>query len=117
MCIASGVEIFRQTECHESNMVCDQIGYSIFFNALGMNISNLTLYAQLPQDISMGIAQLFNLLASFEFAYFVAPRAAQTLFMALHNFSAVLASYVSLAYAYLLSYEDDELDFTVSIDI
>lgn len=65
----------------------------------------------------MGIAQLFNLLASFEFAYFVGPRAAQTLFMALHNFSVVLTSYVSLAYTHLLSSEKHKLDFTVSIDI
>ena len=75
------------------------------------------MYAQLPQNISMGIAQLFNLLASFEFAYFVGPRAAQTLFMALHNFSVVLTSYVSLAYTHMLSNAGYALDFTVSIDV
>ena len=60
MCIAGGVEILRQ-HCCPGSSVPEQTN------------SNLIIYAQLPQDITVGLAQLFALLANFEFAYFVAP--------------------------------------------
>jgi len=65
----------------------------------------------------MGIAQLFGLLASFEFAYFVAPRSAQSLFMSLHYIATRIASYIYVAYVSVLGKHEIYLDFKVNIKI
>jgi hypothetical protein len=86
-------------------------------NQSNLNISNLPIYAQLPQNIGMQLAQLFSLLASLEFAYFAAPRSAQALFITLHSFSAIVASYIRNAYTFVLQKHEIDLDFDVSIKI
>lgn len=65
----------------------------------------------------MGIAQLFGLLASFEFAYFVAPRSAQSLFMSLHFISRGIASYIGAACFAEANKHSFDLHFYVSIKI
>lgn len=103
MCIAGGVEILRQ-HCCPGSSVPEQTN------------SNLTIYAQLPQDITVGLAQLFALLANFEFAYFVAPRSAQSLFMSLHYISRTIGSYITDADTHMFQNNSSSLlDFSVSI--
>lgn len=75
-----------------------------------MNNSNLSIYAQLPQHITIGIAQMFGLLAGLEFAYFVAPRSAQSLFMSFHFISRIITGYIPMIYRTFY-----EIDFNVSI--
>lgn len=62
----------------------------------------------------MSIAQLFGLLASLEFAYFVAPRSAQSLFMSLHFCSIGIASFIGAAYINFFPRSDIILDFQVN---
>lgn len=63
----------------------------------------------------MGMAQLFGLLASFEFAYFFAPRSAQSLFMSLHFISRGIASYFGVACIIVLKKYSYDMLFNVSI--
>lgn len=70
---------------------------------LDSNESNVTIYAQLPQNIFMGFSEVFAMVASFEFAYFAAPRSAQTLFMSLRFCSMGIASFIGAAYFTLFS--------------
>jgi len=65
----------------------------------------------------MGVAQLFGLLASFEFAYFVASRSAQSLFMSFHYISMRIASYIYKAYMQVLQKNKIHFGFEVSIKI
>ncbi len=66
----------------------------------------------------MGVNRLFGLLATFEFACFVAPRSAQSLFMSIHFISKSIASFIVYAYMYvLLEHSIDLWDFSVSIEI
>lgn len=62
----------------------------------------------------MGLAELFVMVASFEFAYFAAPRSAQTLFMSLRFFSIGLSSFIGSGYIAAFQTESSSLDFTVS---
>jgi hypothetical protein len=55
------------------------------------------------------------MLASLEFAYFAAPRSAQSLFMTLLFFSIAVASYISAAYNDALSKYGLALNFSVSV--
>lgn len=81
-------------------------------NSNTTTISNLSIYAQVPEYVAISFTQAFGLLASFEFAYFVAPRSAQSLFMSFNFMSKIVSSYV--IYAYMTHFT---LDFTVSIKI
>jgi dipeptide/tripeptide permease len=72
--------------------------FFISLNILGKNPSNITIFAQLPQNIAMGFSELFATVASFEFAYFTAPCSAQSLFMSLRFVSVGIASYIDAAY-------------------
>lgn len=102
MLITGVVEFFRQEKCPSNSTIIS-------------SISNLSIYAKLPQDITMGIAQLFALSASLEFAYFVGPRSARSLFMSLHFCSIGVASYICDAYISALTDHSLDLDFRVSI--
>ena len=99
MCMACVVEILCQTYCPMDQTV---------------DAPNLTIFAQLPQDITIGIGQLFNLLASFEFAYYVAPHSAKSLFMTMQNVVPIIASYMSVLFNNMLSKYNYTLDFSVS---
>jgi hypothetical protein len=77
----------------------------------------LTLYAQLPQNIILGFAEIFAMVASLEFAYFAAPRSAQTLFMSLRFFSLGISSFIGVGYMTAFAAPSSMLDFRVSIKI
>ena len=62
----------------------------------------------------MGFAQLFGMLACFEFAYFVAPRSAQSLFMTLYFCSIGAASYINTGFIFIFKKVSQPLDFSVS---
>jgi hypothetical protein len=68
-------------------------------NILGKDKSSLTIYAQLPQNIFIGLSELFAVVASYEFAYFAAPRSAQSLFMSLRFTAAGVASFIGIAFS------------------
>jgi hypothetical protein len=65
----------------------------------------------------MGFAELFATVASYEFAYFAAPRSAQSLFMSLHFCSAGISSFIGTAYIYGFPHPDVEINFSVRIKI
>lgn len=102
MCLAGVIEIIRQDNCPVNQT---------------MITSNLTMFAHAPLDIIMGIAQAFNLLASFEFAYFVAPRSAQSIFMSFHTITIVVASYIGDAFDDIFASCNHPIDFTVNIEL
>ena len=62
----------------------------------------------------MGLAEAFATVSSFEFAYYTAPRSAQTLFMSLHFASIGLSSFVGDIYVDIYTRHAIELDFDVS---
>ncbi len=68
-----------------------------------MKTSHLSIYVELPQNIGLGFSQLFALIASCEYAYFAAPRSAQSLFMSLHFCSIGIASFIGAAYMAIFS--------------
>lgn len=86
-------------------------------NQSSSNISDLTIYAQIPQYISLGIAQLFGVLTGMEFAYYIAPRSAKCLFMYLYIVSRPIACYILDGYMHYLSKPSSKMDFNVSINI
>jgi len=63
------------------------------------------------------MTRLCGLLATFEFAYFVAPRSAQSLFMSIHYISKGVSSFAILGYTSILSKYSFDLKFTVSIQL
>jgi dipeptide/tripeptide permease len=76
--------------------------------------SHLSIYYQIPQGIGIGFSQLFAMVASCEYAYFAAPRSAQSLFMSLHFCSIGIASFIGAAYVYLFPTPLFDLNFSVS---
>ncbi len=75
----------------------------------------MSVFFQFPQDIGIGVANLFIMMASLEFAYFAAPRSAQSLFMTLLFFAIVAASYITAGYNYVLRKHGLALNFSVSV--
>ncbi len=63
----------------------------------------------------MGFTQLFGLFASFEFADFVAPRSAPSLFMSIHYISRGIATFIMYAYIRVLTKYKTDLYFSMSI--
>ena len=51
------------------------------YNISDSTTSNLSVYIQLLPNIGISLTRLFGVLAIYEFAYFTAPRSAQSLFM------------------------------------
>jgi hypothetical protein len=64
----------------------------------------------------MGISELFVMVASFEFAYFAAPRSAQTLFMSLRFCAIGVSSFIGTGYIAAFKTKSTSLDFSVSIE-
>lgn len=115
MCITAGIEYLRQYECPE-NITSEFVSvyWLISDTNLDQTYSELPIYAQIPQNISMGFAQLFGMLACFEFAYFAAPRSAQSLFMTLYFCSIGVASYINAFFVFLFKKFQLHMDFSVS---
>ena len=65
----------------------------------------------------MGLSEIFAMLASFEYAYFAAPRSAQTLFMSLRFCSLGVSSYLANGYFAIFKNTRSGLDFSVSMRI
>lgn len=119
MSITGIVEGIRQDNCDPS-LGIDKYTKSIYFfsffsNILVSNKSNLSLFVQLPQTIGMGIAELFATTASYEFAYFAAPRSAQSLFMSLHFCSPGISSIIGTLYIDVFRTATVDINFSVSI--
>lgn len=120
MCVAGSVEARRQHDCPGTRILDNRINWSVTsLNRLDMSQhsstmshSTLSIYSQVPQHMSLGIAQIFSLLASFEFAYFIAPRSARSLFMSFHSISRILADYI--VEAYMVNFQ---FYFSVSVKI
>ncbi len=72
---------------------------------------------QVGQDIGMGFSEIFAVVASYEYAYFAAPRSAQSLFMSLRFCSIGISSFIAIGYVALFSDSSFDLDFSVSITI
>ncbi len=95
----------------------------ISLNVLGLNQSNLTIFYQLPQNIFMGFSEMFAMVASFEYAYYAAPRSAQTLFMSIRFCSLGISSFIATGYMVAFSTTNSNrntkfhMDFSVSIKI
>lgn len=85
-----------------------------FFAVLDNDESDLSIFAQIAQDVGMGISESFAMVASFEFAYFAAPRSAQSLFMSFRFCSIGISSLLGAAYVALFPDPLCDLDFTVS---
>ncbi len=85
---------------------------------LGEDKSSLSVFIQLPQNILMGLSELFAMVASYEFAYLAAPRSAQSLFMSLRFSAAGVASFIGTAYSsVLLNPADADPNSNVSVTI
>ncbi len=65
----------------------------------------------------MGFSEIFAMLASFEYAYFAAPRSAQTLFMSLRFCSVGIASFIGAAYIAVFPEISWRSTSTVSMEI
>lgn len=106
MFISGGVEVIRQYYCPGSKM-----------NAVILADANskLSVYIQLSQSMFMGLSELFATVACFEFAYFAAPRSAQSLFMSLYYCTVGLASFIGTGYTALFAAGESSVDFTVSV--
>lgn len=63
----------------------------------------------------MGLSEIFGMVASFEFAYFAAPRSAQSLIMSLRFCSLGLSSFIGDAYVKAMTVNIKTFDFDVSI--
>lgn len=76
--------------------------------------STLSIFAQLPQNICMGLAEIFATVASLEYAYLAAPRSAQALLMSLQFCSLGISSAIGKVYLSLYSTTTGIFDFSVS---
>ena len=106
MFVTAIIEIIRQTKCESSN---------IFNGSSPSDISSLHIFYQLPQDILMGLSEIFVIVATFEFAYLAAPRSAQTLFMSLQFCSLGISSFIGIGYLTIYS-NGKSFDFKVCIN-
>ena len=87
------------------------------FNNLASSSSSLTIYAQLPQNIGIGLSELFAMVASYEFAFFAAPCSAQSLFVNVRFLSIIVASFLGATYTVIFSDNWLTFDFSVSIKL
>ncbi|CAF4601627.1 unnamed protein product [Rotaria sp. Silwood1] len=97
MLIAGTVEKFRRDQCDPNT-----------------NESTLSIYFQLLQYIFLGFSELFATVATYEFAYFAAPRSAQSLFMSLRFCSLGISSFIGTAYITAFPTTSFIMDFSVN---
>ena len=79
--------------------------------------SNLSIFAQLPQNFFMGLAEIFTSVGSLEFAYSAASASDQSLFMSLHFCSRRIASFLGIGYISIYGISSDSFKLTVCINI
>lgn len=84
------------------------------FERLGKSNSSVSIYAQLAQNMCMGLAEIFATVASLEFAYLAAPRSAQSLLMSLQFCSLGVSSFIGKIYLLMYSTTTANFDFSVS---
>lgn len=77
--------------------------------------SELSIYFQLPQTITMGLSEVFTTVATLEFAYISAPRSAQSLLMSLQFCSVGIASFIANGYFSIYPTPSNDVYFGVSI--
>jgi hypothetical protein len=70
----------------------------------------------LPQYIGIGLSEVFAMTASYEFAYFAAPRSAQSLFMSLRFCSLGISSLIGFGYTTIFATPLAKLNFSVSVE-
>ncbi|CAF3576079.1 unnamed protein product [Adineta steineri] len=104
MCLTGITEIFRQKNCNNSFQ--QSIGNTIY------NTSDMSVFYQLPQYISIGLSEVFASVTSLEFAYLTAPQSAQSLVMSLRFCSIGLSSF--LGSGYINVYENFYGNFSVT---
>jgi dipeptide/tripeptide permease len=80
---------------------------------LGVDHSDLSLAAQLPQYICMGLSEVFGTITTLEFAYLAAPRSGQSLFMSLQFCSVGISSFLGSGYLAIYPTETGHFDFSV----
>lgn len=78
-----------------------------------MNDSSLSIVFQIPQYVGIGLSEVFALTASYEYAYFCAPRSAASLFMSLRFCSLGFSSFLNAGLMYIFPKTTIELDFSV----
>ncbi|CAF1286967.1 unnamed protein product [Adineta ricciae] len=104
MCLTGIVEIFRQQSC--SSSFPQTIGDTVY------NASDMSVFYQLPQYVSMGVSEVFASIASLEFAYLTAPQSAQSFVMSLRFCSVGLSSF--LASGYMNIYDGLNANFSIT---
>ena len=127
MNIAGTIEVFRHESCDANSINGTRqlihLDLKAPLSILAARQSKLSVFWQLPQNIFMGLSEIFAMVASFEYAFFAAPRSAQTLFMSLRfcflGISSFAAAGYMAAFATKKSSIDGKpfLDFEVSIDL
>jgi hypothetical protein len=90
---------------------------ALYFNILDLYVSDLPIYAQLPQNILLGLSELFFNVANFEFAYFAARRSSQALFMSLRFTAVGVASFIGSAYTAIFLDTTVLFDFKMSVKL
>jgi hypothetical protein len=86
----------------------------IYLNFLVEDKSSVSIYFQLLENIFMGFSVIFAMVASYEFAYYTAPRSAESLFMSLRFCSIGISSFIGAVYINLFPTPSFKLDFSVS---
>jgi hypothetical protein len=86
---------------------------SIYVAVLDSSSSDLSLIFQLPQNICMGLSEVFGTVASLEFAFRAAPRSGQSLFMSLQFCSLGLSSFLGIGYLSIYPTASNKFDFSV----
>jgi len=75
--------------------------------------SRLSIFAQIPQSIFIGLGQLFGMVSCYEYAYLSAPRSAASLFMSLYFFSMGAASFLGVGLMHIFPNQHIDIDFQV----
>ena len=117
MFLSGSIEIARQAGCnHNNGEKTYQLTASITScHHLGSNTSSLPVYAQIPQYMSMGVFEIFAMVASYEYAYYAAPRSARSLFMSIRFCLMGLFSSITAAGVYFFPNRSNSSS-AVSID-
>jgi len=90
----------------------------IFKHFSGQNSSDLHFCFTLPQNIFLGISEIFAVLGSYEYSYFASPRSGLSLFMSLRFFSLGVSSFIAAGYLSVFGViVNGTLDFTVRTKI
>lgn len=106
MCLAGSIEVARQNQCVDTGFPGESFNsiylvlmhFLLYVHVLGNSTSTLTIFAQLPQEITLGLSEMLIVMASYEFAFYAAPRSAQSLFMSFRFCSLAIASFIGAAY-------------------